>query len=361
MQKTGNKLNDSIKPGLVWKDTEGRPIQAHGFSVFYKDGVYYWYGENKEFTEKGGKIWHWGVNCYTSRDLYNWKFEKLIIPPEPDDPTSPLNPNACMDRPHIVFCEKTKKYVAWLKIMSQETFRQFMCVMQADNFLGPYEFVRKHYHPLEMDSGDFDLVIRGDKGYIIFERPHFEMICADLTDDFTAVTGKYSTHFSGTKPPYTREAPVYFERNGKGYLFTSGTTGYFPNESRVALIENGMHGEYKDLGNPHPSDETRASFSSQITDVLKLPGKDVYIALADRWLSPVTKEQSRETVKRFEKYFENYVPETAPRKSDDPVTFGNSVFDEAASSATYVWLPISWKGDMPIIEMKKEWKIEDLV
>lgn len=128
--------------------------------------------------------------------------------------------------------------------------------------------------------------------------------------------GENKEFTSGTKPPYTREAPVYFERNGKGYLYTSGTTGYFSNESRVALIENGMYGEYKDLGNPHPSDETRASFSSQITDVLKLPDKDVYITLADRWLSPVTKEQSRETVKRFEKYFKNYVPETAPRKSD---------------------------------------------
>ena len=25
----------SFKPGQVWKDTNGKPIQAHGFSVFY--------------------------------------------------------------------------------------------------------------------------------------------------------------------------------------------------------------------------------------------------------------------------------------------------------------------------------------
>ena len=47
-------MNDSIRPGEVWKDTDGNPIQAHGFSVFYneKDGLYYWYGENKEKTKE---------------------------------------------------------------------------------------------------------------------------------------------------------------------------------------------------------------------------------------------------------------------------------------------------------------------
>ncbi|MCD7867479.1 MAG: hypothetical protein LUG62_04630 [Clostridiales bacterium] len=47
---------NSIRPGQLWLDTEGKPIQAHGFSVFYsKEGqLYYWYGENKEKT-KGGK------------------------------------------------------------------------------------------------------------------------------------------------------------------------------------------------------------------------------------------------------------------------------------------------------------------
>ena len=32
----------SIVPGAVWLDTDGHPIQAHGFSLFYKDGTYYW-------------------------------------------------------------------------------------------------------------------------------------------------------------------------------------------------------------------------------------------------------------------------------------------------------------------------------
>lgn len=64
---------DAFHLGQVWLDTEGKRIQAHGGSVMYLNGTYYWYGENKEKTTGKDKIWHWGVRCYTSKDLYNWE------------------------------------------------------------------------------------------------------------------------------------------------------------------------------------------------------------------------------------------------------------------------------------------------
>ena len=33
----------SIRPGQVWLDTEGKRIQAHGGSVMYWQGAFYWY------------------------------------------------------------------------------------------------------------------------------------------------------------------------------------------------------------------------------------------------------------------------------------------------------------------------------
>ena len=67
----------SIRPGQLWLDTEGKRIQAHGGSLFFWEGVFYWYGENKEKTLPGSGIWHWGVRCYSSHDLYNWKAEEI--------------------------------------------------------------------------------------------------------------------------------------------------------------------------------------------------------------------------------------------------------------------------------------------
>ena len=71
--------NQAIYPGKVWLDTNGNRIQAHGGSIMYIDGVYYWYGENKEKTDGVNGIWHWGVKCYSSTDLYNWEDRELLF------------------------------------------------------------------------------------------------------------------------------------------------------------------------------------------------------------------------------------------------------------------------------------------
>ncbi len=180
-QNEGNNLRyHSILPGQTWLDTEGKPIQAHGFSVFYKDGTYYWYGENKEFTTAGSNIWTYGIRCYTSKDFYNWKDEGLIIPPDTLDPFSPINSSQGMDRPHIIYNKQTKKYVCWIKLLGNNS--QFMTVLTADDFLGPYTIVNKGLRPNGFESGDFDLFVDDEtgKGYIWFERPHYEMICLIL-------------------------------------------------------------------------------------------------------------------------------------------------------------------------------------
>lgn len=354
-------MNDRFFPGRTWLDMNGKPIQAHGFNVFYKDGTYYWYGENKEFTRPFGFIWTWGIRCYTSKDLYNWEDRGLIIPPDCDDIHSPLHPTYCIDRPHILYCKKTGKYVAWLKIMSG-LVGQFMCILQADDFMGPYEYVHKFYQPLNLDSGDFFLAEEadGEKAYIIFERPHFEMITADLTEDYTGVTGKYSVHYPNRKPPLTREAPVYFRHSGRNYLFTSGTTGYYPNPSMVCTFED-FHGEYIDLGNPHQGDSTNTSFNSQITCVLDVPGSDLQIVMADRWLpSKKTAAQQRRMSQRFARQFRNYEPDLSERKTERMA--GRKQFHmENTRKSTYVWLPIEWEDSRPVIRWHDEWKIEDYI
>ena len=267
-----NTPASSIRPGQPWLDTQGKRIQAHGGSVMYLDGTYYWYGENKEKTDGKNGIWHWGVRCYASTDLYNWEDKGLIIPPEPEDPNSSLHPSASMDRPHILYNQRTKKFVCWLKIMNRDK-TQTETVLTADHILGPYTKVREGLRPLGMSAGDFDLAVAPDgKAYYYFERVHSETICADLTDDYTDVTGYYSTHFPHAGPPYVREATAHFCRKGKHYLVTSGTTGYLPNPSEVAMADT-WHGPYTVLGDPHPTDPSHTSFHSQISSVFQVVGK----------------------------------------------------------------------------------------
>ncbi len=125
----------SFRPGQTWLDTNGKRIQAHGGSVIYVDGVYYRYGENKEYTTGQDDIWTWGVRCYASTDLYNWEDKGLIIPPEPEDPDSPLCPTTQMlDRPHIIYNRSTGKYVCWMKVMNKNR-TQTETVMTSDHIL----------------------------------------------------------------------------------------------------------------------------------------------------------------------------------------------------------------------------------
>lgn len=359
-----------FNPGKEWKDTSGKPIQAHGFSVFYskQDNKYYWYGENKEKTKGGpfNTIWHYGVRCYESSDLYNWTDKGLIIPPHVDDLNSPLHPTYCMDRPHIVYCDKTKKYVAWLKIMSGTT-SQFMSIMQADNFLGPYEFVHKMYKPLNMDTGDFTLVKDEDtnKAYFIFDRPHFEIVTATLSDTYTECTGEYSEHYVDLHPPFSREAPTYFKRGNKHYLITSGTTGYYPNPSQVCVFED-FHGEYKDLGDPCINDKDKTSFYSQFTCVLNMPNTDKYIAMADMWKpTAFGKWFTRKYYSLVEKAMasDRHKDITTPDRSPKPeASLSGKLIKhiENTSIARYVWLPIKWENDKPTISWYDEWKLEDI-
>jgi len=165
------------------------------------------------------------------------------------------------------------------------TEKQFRTVMEADSITGPWRMVHRELRPAGLPAGDFDLVQDPDTGkvYMYFERDHKDIVCIDLNDDYLNVTDRYTTHLPG-KGPETREAPACFWRNNKLYLTSSGMTGYFPNPSRVA-VSDGPHASFTDLGVLHVNDRTETSFGSQISDIFKVPGKkNLYIALADRWL-----------------------------------------------------------------------------
>ncbi len=209
-----------------------------------------------------------------------------------------------------------------------------------------------------MDTGDFCLHVdeNSSKAYIWFDRPHFQLICAELTEDYTAVTGEHSVHFDGPTPPDTREAPVYFERGGKKYLISSGTSGYTPNPSRVCVFDD-YHGKYRDLGLFCEGDRSGTSFSAQFSCVIRLPGTDRYIACADRWMPQFyVKPLSGLMIDSTRRAFAHYVPDTSPREVLSlPGKLQRHI--ENTSVSRYVWLPVEWEGEKPVIRWQSEWRI----
>lgn len=348
----------SFRPGKYWYDTDGNLIQAHAGAILYAEGKYFWYGENKEgvtgrATGNNCPIWHQGVRLYSSDDLYNWKNEGIIaIDRENED--SPFYPGRVMDRPHILYNELTKKYVMWAKIggliAKDLGFEHaYFAVCESESITGEFQMVSKI---IEFPAGDFDLVKCDGKAYVIFERPHTEMICAELDDTYTNITSMSSFHIPKPFPPFTREAPAYFERNGEKYLLTSGTTGYFPNQSILYKIPS-FHEEWMEVGDACVDDVHKNSFHAQFSSVFKHPFvEDLYIALGDRWLTDLSPSMPSPD-EMFECMFN-------PNKEDKKPYDLQIYTDENTSLATYVWLPIRFtKEGVPYIEWQDEWAIEN--
>lgn len=351
-------MYNSIRPGQPWLDTNGNRIQAHAGYMIIVDGRFYWYGENKEKSISEYDIWHWGVKLYSSDDLYNWTDEGIIMLPTPDDAKNPMHPKSKMDRPHILFNEKTQKFVLWMKIMGNDGI-QYMTVAVSDTIKGPFELVNKKLHPGGMNSGDFDLVQFPDgKAAIVFDRVHQDMIVMDLTDDYLDTTVDYSVHYERPFPPYVREAPAVFFRNGRGYVITSGTTAKFPNPSETAVFDD-IHGDWEILGDPHVNDPKKTSFDSQISCIFKHPKyDDLYIAMADRWLIDLTDDKPS-GVEFFAARFDENYPMSPERREEIKKIKMKDMTAKNTSLAEYVWLPITFENDVPKIHWYDEWKIED--
>jgi beta-xylosidase len=303
-------------PGEVWRDTDGKPINAHGGGVLFHEGVYYWYGEFKAgrtYLAKVNKSWGGtrviagGVACYSSTNLCNWKNEGLALPSVADDPDHDLACENVIERPKVIYNAKTKKFVMWLHQDSPNYQAARSGVAVSDTPTGPFKYLGS-FRPdagvwpinvtmedkqisdeniLARDfeggqmSRDMTLFVDDDgKAYQFYASENNPtMHVSLLTDDYLKPAGKYARIFIGR----STEAPAVFKRAGKYYLIGSGCTGWKPNAARVAVADN-IWGPWTELGNPCQGDDADKTYFCQSTHVVPVMGQtNQFIAMFDRW------------------------------------------------------------------------------
>ncbi|EOS38384.1 hypothetical protein C808_02585 [Lachnospiraceae bacterium M18-1] len=347
-----------IKPGEIWLDTKGERIQAHGADIYFENNTYYWIGEDKTYTRKKGKVWTWGIKCYSSSDLVNWEDEGHIVEPEPNNKNSLFYPNRRLDRPHILKNEKNGKYVLWTKYCDKAHFS----ILVADNLHGPYILSVPFLQPYGRKAGDFDLAadpITG-QGYLYVELDHEDVIVCKLTEDYTNVTEEQAIIYTGLKPPMAREGVTHFMHNGKHYLLTSGMTGYIPNPSEVAIADDYM-GPFTVQGNPHTDDSSHASFNSQVSCIFRVQGSDLLVAAADRWVPKFMVDQERYDA-LYRVIYSREDKSLKPSLKDMLLLARAPLMGNANTSiANYVWLPIRFEGETVKIDWYDAWNPQHFV
>lgn len=287
-------------PGRMWLDTDGHPIQAHGGGILYDKSsrTYYWYGEYKDGItyhahKKGAaRVDIIGVGCYSSKDLWTWKHEGIVLAAEETDETHDLHKSNVLERPKVIYNEKTEKYVMWMHIDDANYTKASVGVAISDAPDGPFNYLGSH-RPHGFESRDMT-VFKDDDGvaYIVYSsEDNSELHIGPLTQDYLNVTSVMRRILVGQH----REAPALFKHQGTYYMITSGCTGWAPNEA-LAHAAQSIMGPWETMGNPCLGGNKMfrlTTFFAQSTFVLPIPGfPGAFIFMADRW-NPADLRDSR--------------------------------------------------------------------
>lgn len=287
-------------PGRVWLDTEGNPIQAHGGGILYdeRSGNYYWYGEYKD-----GPTYHAhrhgparvdviGVGCYSSKDLWAWKNEGIVLAAEEKNETHDLHKYNVLERPKVIYNDKTGKYVMWMHIDDANYTKASIGVAISNSPTGPFNYLYSK-RPHGFESRDMTL-FKDDTGiaYLIYSsNDNSDLHISPLDEDYLDVTRIVQRVLVGQH----REAPALFKHEGTYYMITSGCTGWAPNEALAHATESIM-GPWETMGNPCIGGNKMfqlTTFFAQSTFVLPVPGlPGLFIFMADRW-NPADLRDSR--------------------------------------------------------------------
>jgi len=257
-----------IQSGIPWYDTSGNRIEAHGGGFLLANGRYYWYGESKKTS---GLSDH-GVNCYSSTDLTNWKFERQVLA-QTDIVGVPGSGGFVVERPHVLYNSKTSKYVMWFHLDSSSYGLRYVGVATANEPNGAFKFLHG-FQPDGVPSLD-QTIYQDTNGNAYHIRS-----CNNQYVGFSQLSGDYlNTTGIIAKINEARESPAMFQQNGHYFLITSHLSGWNPNP--MELFDCGtsiQNAQCVSLGNP-TQDST--SFNSQSTDVLIYNKSIIY--QGDRW------------------------------------------------------------------------------
>ena len=303
----GQKLGkyDAIYSGMPWFEHQGKIVSAHGANIIKHKNKYFLFGEAHTDTSNAFA----GFNCYSSKDLYNWKFESIALTLQPK---GKLGANRVGERVKVLKCPKTGEFIMYMHVDTLGYKDQFIGYATSKkingpfNFQGPIQFNNKPIKKWDMDvfqdtDGSGYILIHGGEIY-------------KLSDDYKSITQQMSKAITTGF-----ESPAMFKKANIYYFLGSNLTSWEKNDNYY-YTSNSINGPWTYRGLIAP--KGTLTWNSQTTYVLPVEGsKDTtFMFMGDRWSYP-----------------------------------------KQASAATYVWQPLIVSGlSIDIPNFQEAWKISSI-
>jgi beta-xylosidase len=109
-----------------------------------------------------------GISCYSSKDLWTWHYLGLALKPERRDKSSDLYFTNVVERPKVIYNDRTKQYIMWMHIDNANYSKAAVGVAVSPNPEGPFEYVGSK-RPHGCDSRDMTIFQDDDgEAYLIY-------------------------------------------------------------------------------------------------------------------------------------------------------------------------------------------------
>ena len=259
-----------IRNGMPWFDDHGNIVNAHGACIVEEKGRYYLFGEWKSDESNAFP----GFSCYSSDDLVNWKFERVVLTVQPD---GILGPNRVGERVKVMKCPSTGEFVMFMHADDMGYKDPYIGYATCKTINGEYQLQGPLLYqgkPVQRwDMGTFQDT--DGKGYLLIHHgPIYR-----LSDDYQSIEMEVA-HVKGSG-----ESPAMFKKDGIYYMLYSNLTSWEKNDNFYFTAPK-IEGPWTKQGLFCP--EGTLTYNSQSTFVFSLKrGNDIVpMFMGDRWSYP---------------------------------------------------------------------------
>ena len=212
-----HKQYEAIYSGVPWYDDKGNIVSAHGANIIKEKDRYFLFGEAHSDTSNQFV----GFNCYSSADLYNWKFESVALPVQAK---GKLGPNRVGERVKVMKCPSSGEYMMYMHVDTLGYKDQFIGYATSKKITGPYVFhgpILFEGKPIrKWDMGTFQ--DHDGSGYVLIHGGEIYK----LSNDYKSVAEQVHKNMTSGF-----ESPALFRKDSIYYFLGSHLTSWEKNEN----------------------------------------------------------------------------------------------------------------------------------